>query len=487
MEQNLVVGNEIPTSSPQATQLVNPQPEISLPPSSSKKKIITIGVITIIVMFGIIAGAFVIYKTLKTENLNKDELIKDTSKTQEKPNVEIKIAEQKLFNLKGKFSIEYQTNTPKPFGFSIDFEQAIDLTDLRNPKSLGSFESRFSSNLDPPEMFIKGQNKQFGKIDYFRITDFSSPALFFGYILPSTSKKDLTEVKNQWIEVDELIWHRLQKDNGFWGPSLLPEEITTTVEVIQRIFDNSTFVERYKDEKFEDIEAYHYVISLNREQGENLLREIFYVENPEDYRRDEKDKNLQKIIDDFYGRAEEIKSEVWVGKNDGLVYKAKIDVQLNDLPSNQNSEESAIISRFSLDLNFYNFGNSSNFSIPDSPKKLEDLSPFKSTWGFKNISDRRDAQRIDDIWEIWKIFTSYRKEKGAFPQMEKIPIGLLELDPFPIDPGGGPCPGPYQWISNLGEPQKIVLYTCLENGKFYMFYESGGKPMDNRPTGLNTR
>lgn len=66
---------------------------------------------------------------------------------------------------------------------------------------------------------ISGKNIALGPDNYYNFDEFSSPAPFLEFVLPSTPK-DLSGVKGQWILVDELLWHRLQGLDGiggFWG------------------------------------------------------------------------------------------------------------------------------------------------------------------------------------------------------------------------------------------------------------------------------
>jgi len=468
-------------------QPINPNKEQVTNNQPPKKKIIIIGIMIIGVILLVIVGLITFYLQIWRPNrLNQtqgkfkpnDQIISGEVKT--------KMTDVKTMHMDANISLtrlweagDRQSNLNR----TLKLNQNADLTDSKIPKSAGRFDSRSNSSLDNSESYISGENITIGETDYFKFTQFSSPAPFLDYILPSTSK-DLSQIKDQWVEIDELMWHRLQKD-GFWGPSDIPEGQTTTITILRDLFTKSLIKKELPEEKFGTKETKHYIVNLNRENAERLLREVYYIENPEDYKRNKKDEELEKEIGEFFNQLGEINGEIWIGKDDLLIYQAKIDAETTRKMAEGTKEKVSLI-KFGLDLDFSQFGQKLFIGSPESSEKLEDVEAF-SYWAFSNPSVRRDALRFDNLYEILEEMRSYKNEFGKFPQSEKMPTSIENLDPVPIDPGSGPCPGPYQWIPNTTSPQKFVIYACMENGKFYMIYEGGGQNMDNRPPGLNAK
>jgi hypothetical protein len=102
-------------------------------------------------------------------------------------------------------------------------------------------------------------------------------------------------------------------------------------------------------------------------------------------------------------------------------------------------------------------------------------------------SDIRDTKRKDDIYQIGRALEMIYAEKGSYPQSKIFPkkeVFKEYLVEVPTDPGNGPCPS-YQWINNLGQPDKYCIYACLENGKYFTFSPKGSQELSLPPKDLN--
>ena len=454
-------------------------------PSSNKKKWIIGGIIALVLLILIIGvGGIFIAKNFqvgsKTEELGQTRLI------------ESKMTELQAFNVQGEIALSEQTQindgTDKsksfPNIFTLKLNQDVDFGESKNLKSSGKFESSLTSNFDPStNIFINGENLTIGRTDYFKFTSFSDPAPFLEYTLPSIPK-DLTSVVNNWVEIDDLMWRRLQNSNGFWGPSLIPENQPVTLNVLRDLFSKSTLIDELNSESGES-ENSHFKVKLERTKIENLLRELFYIEDPEQYKRREQDEELEKLIKDFLDELKESNAEVWIDKQ-GLVNKAKIDLEIGKTKDSNTTEDSVSwIKSLKVNLNFSKFDFPMTINKPETTKKFEELPTFSDYWSFDSESKKRDYIRYSDLELVADELNFYKQKNGTYPELESFPDKLGEIDPTPGDPGNGPCPGAYKRIPNKGYPAQFLIYACLEDGKYYIFSGRLGRSQEQRPTSLN--
>jgi len=114
---------------------------------------------------------------------------------------------------------------------------------------------------------IKGKMISWSRDIYLKITSLPSLPL---------SGFDLEEIKNQWIKIDEASLKKLQ------GQELTPEQQQEAqkkqeeiVEKIKSLFENKKFYSVDKELPDEEIKgkgAYHYVVSLDKDEIKNMIR-----------------------------------------------------------------------------------------------------------------------------------------------------------------------------------------------------------------------
>lgn len=441
-------------------------------------------------------------------NIQPEKEVRETQTSQDSRRMEdiaTKMSGIKTLNIEGNIVLseqsQFKDNSTDKYknwtgNFSLKLNHDVDFTDPKKPKSSGKFENRLSDNADSADiirsdMFIKGENITIGKTDYFKFTQFSHPAPFLDFS-GSSSLKDLTGIETQWVEIDDLLWHGLQQGNGFFGPSLIPEGQPVTINVLRNLFSRSTVIDELPGEFVDNQQLYHYLVSLDREAMKAMLGEIYYIRDPEHYILRSQERyiiykmgdDLEKLLDEFLDQLTEIKAEIWVDEEQ-LIHRTQINLSIDKTEDLQTTEDATeLINGIKVNLNFSNFGMPLTINPPEVVKKLEEL-PGWSGLAFKSESSRRDGIRYDDLHEIAEALYLYNLDlNGKYPESESMPSSIGELDPVPMDPGNGPCPGPYQWIPNIGNPQQFLIYVCYENGKFFAISERLGSSEDQRPTSL---
>lgn len=100
------------------------------------------------------------------------------------------------------------------------------------------------------------------------------------------------------------------------------------------------------------------------------------------------------------------------------------------------------------------------------------------------IPKSRDSRRESDIRQINIAMDMYYDDNGKYVQSETLPNNIGDyLNPVPKDPTDIPCS--YQWISNMNNPQKYCVWTCLPDGNFIVANEIGVTTVNKTPTSLD--
>ena len=99
--------------------------------------------------------------------------------------------------------------------------------------------------------------------------------------------------------------------------------------------------------------------------------------------------------------------------------------------------------------------------------------------------DENDHKRLSDFSSIYLAQNIYYDDEDHYFQSETMPVSISKyLNPFPKDPGSGPCSS-YQWISNIKDSKKFCTWGCLSDGRFIAASHKGTKALKEIPTDLD--
>ena len=173
------------------------------------------------------------------------------------------------------------------FGINIKNESTADITmkleadsdqnDPNNLKSTGNVSMAFS--MEGAQFSLGMETKAIGKDSYIKFTTIPASPVIEPYL--QMIGIDSTQIKNQWIKIDEASLKKLQ------GQELTPEQQQEAqkkqeeiVEKIKSLFENKKFYSVDKELPDEEINgkgAYHYVVSLDKDEIKNMIPEMFKI------------------------------------------------------------------------------------------------------------------------------------------------------------------------------------------------------------------
>jgi hypothetical protein len=164
------------------------------------------------------------------------------------------------------------------------------------------------------EIALKAKAMIIGNDLYFYVSDIPE--------LPLFNTSTLALIKNQWVKVP------LQEKN-------IDQEFIKNLAKKLLLEKNAFQVkERYKNEKVNNVDCYHYLVTLN---PENL--KMFFIDLLKEAKASQKDipeVKFQELIDNFsnnfeknYKKIGDVNIEIWISKKDKLLTKVKFDKEID--------------------------------------------------------------------------------------------------------------------------------------------------------------
>lgn len=400
----------------------------------------------------------------------------------------------KTVHSRTKIGITGKEDAKEIFKISMDLAGDSDNTDPENPKSAGEFYIALA--FEGTQFSLAGENKNIGEGVYIKLT--TIPALPFLEPFFEMMGIDLKQIKNQWIKLDMEEETQETKERQ--------EEMIQKFQSLLK--DKKLYIVRkeFSDKEIRNQKVYHYLVALNKEEIRKLMPELFEILwesylgpqfqmmqpllSPEEEPAEPKEEirtEFLKSVDEFLEKISEITAETWIGKKDFYLYKIKGE-KIIDLAKFDPTAKGKISIKF--DMDFSDFDKPVKIEAPEEFKTLEEIlgsmGEMISESLLESQSRARDARRQADLRQIQTATEIYYSEEWKYLQSKTMPAAIGTYLPSPlVDPGNGPCPGSYQWISNVKDSQKYCIYACLENGKFFAVSHKGSKELDRAPTNLD--
>ena len=248
----------------------------------------------------------------------------------------------------------------------LNMQENTDKTDIENPKSDIKFDAELE--MEGMSFSVGAEMKALGQKDiYFRIT--TIPALPFLDMLGI----DFDQIKNQWIKIDE----------EYFENSLNQNEVGQ--EIIELFSDKEILIigEELADEKIDNINCYHYLVSLNKEELGIIVPELLEIVmqgnlSLEELSEAEKQETLNEMIsnfDKFLDKIGDINFKVWIGKKDKQFYQFQIQKEIN--AGELYGEDMGIDGNVNIDfkMNFSEFNKEMDIQSPEEYKSLDEVFP----------------------------------------------------------------------------------------------------------------
>lgn len=403
-----------------------------------------------------------------------------------------KMKEVKTYRSEIYLNFETKENG-SPFQMAIEGDYQTNRTQLQEVKTQGEFNLVFST--EGMEFKLAGEAITIGDTSYFKLT--TLPALPFLEPYFQMLGIDIHDLKNQWIKIDPESLKNWYKQT--FGEELTPEMEAELEKSLERQRETTQkikeFLENKKlyivqkelaDEMIDKIKVYHYQVALNREEIIELMPKLPELSRQLNQGTPIASEEIEKMKE-FFEKAGDFIAEIWIGKKDNLLYKLDFEKEIDSRKFEETKKGKIIIK---LTVNFSEYGEPVQIEPPADFKPVEEfLESFMGSYLESMVEARgraRDAKRQADLRQILFAMELYYDDRGGYLQSAQMPTSIGDyLSQVPQDPGGGPCPGPYQWISNLGHPEQFCAWACLESGKYHAISEKGAKELSFPPTTLD--
>ena len=275
----------------------------------------------------------------------------------------------KSLEYKGQMAVEVETLTTSSISYFL--EKADNSKEKQKESALLDLSGSFDiNNLDSPKLVssikitsdVIEENTEASiiindEVYYFKLTDI--PNIFF----------DASFLEDKWVSVDLKEIKKYLEEEGKGEDveefekqkKILLEEKTEQIKEITKKANVYIITKKSIDE-INGKKAYRYAFTMSREKIIDLFSEINKLISDEPLIKDEDRQEVMEILKDV----EMPSGEVWIGKEDLLLYKIKIDYTLENI-------EMETVADFDIDLEFSNHNKEIKVDIPSSTKTLEEI------------------------------------------------------------------------------------------------------------------
>lgn len=236
--------------------------------------------------------------------------------------------------IKPKLTSAYQSPYPQDLNFTYNIAMSgkVDQTDVDNPKSSTSMklEADFSGEGGSQKFYFDLDAVSIGqKAAYYRLNDYDLGMI--GMMLGP----QISEYKGKWYALDMEEMKKSAGADSAYNFSVGNYDMNKIRELYKK-YELIKFQKDLGDTKLGGADVYHYQLKLDGIALANfyidLLKEMIKPENENEISK----KSFEEMLLEFKDGVEKYKSvidkivnninvEAWIGKNDRLIYKMKID------------------------------------------------------------------------------------------------------------------------------------------------------------------
>ena len=298
----------------------------------------------------------------------------------------------------------------------------FDATDKKKMKASGATTIDFS--FEGVSSSFGYESRIIGPSFYLKIT--SAPSLLTEQIFQE-SGIDLSQIQNQWYKLDkESLNNLFSSASPLLDSSDLTEKFSLAQELIlnnlKKLFlENAKiyFVKEEKpDENINDVKAYHYLIVLNNDElAKSMTQFLVNVATGlgEEMPSAQELQDTEKAITDSFKNLGEISGEIWVGKKDNLIYRIKIDKEIDFRKLDPTMSGAANIN---LAVNFSKYGKVVNIEEPKDAQDLGDI--LTSIIGASLIgaqTNQTNAYIKSDLMQMMSAAETIYSENGNYSKV----------------------------------------------------------------------
>ena len=292
-----------------------------------------------------------------------------------------KMANVDNYHLKTDFQL---TDSQNQGIFSLSFDGTTDKSKKDFRKKDYIFSVKISALGQP--MLIAGEEKTLGDVSYVKITSFPSlPILAILGFNPSL-------FQGKWVRIDKNSLAEARNELGVQretNQELSPEKKKVAKQLTdlfnQKKAEIVKIVKELNGEKINGHNTYHYLVQGDMNQLKSFLQEAnnIILRDSSFFGTDKEKKDWQNFTtvffqsyDDIVKKLGDINFEIWVGKSDKLLYRVKLDKEV-DLTKFARPETLQKMSlkkvEILLDINFSNFNKKVNITAPQKAVDIKDI------------------------------------------------------------------------------------------------------------------
>ena len=249
--------------------------------------------------------------------------------------------------------------------FSLKTDNDIDISNLKNLKIDSDIKA--TVNFFGASFEVDGEVKFLDRVLYAKIEDI--PLL--GSFLQSF-ESDSKKVFGQWIKFDTKT--------SSWKLN------STSLNYLKRFYTDSSLysvVKQDKDEKIGDVNAYHYVVSINKDKFKKITSDFLKSAKPEEglnIASFSADIDIEQLMSDQLSGLDETDIEIWIGKKDNRIYKLTIE----------NKEE-----KTSGSFEFSNYDAAQKITAPANATDIEKVSSTRDN-GNTEVKANTEKTKIEE-------------------------------------------------------------------------------------------
>ena len=281
-----------------------------------------LGGIILLIVIGVAGAYFLLDKKITPEKETPRQIIKASTQ---------KMQEIKTYSYDGTIELEIENKeTSENFNFSVEILGKDNIADINNIKSSANLKLVADLDMDggSQEFSFDLDAKQFGqKKTYLKINDFDLGML--GMMLGP----EVNDFKEKWYKLDIEELEKLSASASDDDSSMkMPIYDINKMMALYNKYELLKFQEDLGDVKIGEVDAYHYKVKLD-----GIALASFYMEVMKEMvaEMDSEDKTIEEEFNKMKEDIEKydylinkitdnIDVEIWIGKNDKLIYRTKI-------------------------------------------------------------------------------------------------------------------------------------------------------------------
>lgn len=234
-----------------------------------------------------------------------------------------------------------------PVKINSNIQGNLDIHDYNNIKS--SFRLSLHTKMEPT-IDLEMEVRSIDNIAYLKLNKLSDlgPIPF-----------NLTQFENQWIKFESTPTTKQQK-----AETQLTDKQIKQLQDLAKQTNFFIIKQVLKDELIDNVKTYHYKFILDKTEIKNFLIEINKVIGEKQPTTEE-----LKQLDEAIEQLEQAEGELWIGKEDFLLYKAMLNSDVSFFVNQETKGSGKLI----LSVIFSNFNKPVNITAPQNFRPSEEV------------------------------------------------------------------------------------------------------------------